>query len=279
MKKMKTKEFLAEKPDHDRVVAVRIKRREIYLLAWMPNEKNYRIQAAYDISGYFFELDKDYLFSSGNLIDAVQNVAIDAMDNLYCLDANGNVAEEDREFDDEYDRFLSLFTFGRFSCGRTKETNLHILEISQKELQEFGDLLRDGDYILIMEKNISKAQKQSFEQECYEAYQLEWMMSHGYNLDKTVNAIMDIVTEDLEDPENEFPQEAFEVSNTIYKCYEQFVNEVGFQGEIFACKEEFLKEEFLSATYMDRLLSLMPESAKKMALWKKIVEGGAADEQ
>ena len=279
MRKMTKKRFLAEKPDPDSVIAVRIKDGEWYFLAWMEDAEHYRIQAAQDINGYL--MIKEILSETGDVYEAVQNTAeYNFMDVLYNLDDDGNVtSEKDKNFNDEYDRFLSLFTFGRFVCGRAKCAELQILEISQKEILENGDLLRDGDYIFIMKREISEEQKSSFKQECYEAYQLEWLLSHGFSLEETMNAVVEIVTEHLEDPENEFPEEAFEVTNCIYKCYQQFVNEVGFNGEIFACKDEFLDSEFQDPAYMQTLISFLPDSEKKMALWKEIMEGGAADEQ
>lgn len=273
MKKYTDKMFLAEKPNQDRVVAVRIKDGEFYFLAWMVNAERYRIQSADNLNGYL--MDREYLLKTGDIRKAVQKTG-KYMDVLYRIGANGNSI--DKEFADEYERFLSLFTFGRFSASRITAW-YGIIGLSENELRDFGEDFHDGDYIFIMDETRTNEDVEAFKQKCYEAYQLEWMLSHGYSLEETINAVGDIVTEHLEDPENEFPEEAFEVSNTICKCYEQFGNEVGFQGEIFACKEEFLKEEFLSATYMDRLLSLMPEPAKKKALWKKIVEGGTADEQ
>lgn len=281
MEKLTMGQFLAKKPNPDSVVAVRIKNGEWYFLAWMEDAEHYRIQAARDIDGYL--MIKEILSETGDVYEAVQNTAeYNFMDVLYNLDDNGNViSENDRDFDDEYDRFLSLFTFGRFACSFNceKRKNLQIIEISQKEIRENGDLLRDRDYIFIMEKNISKAQKESFEQECYAAYQLEWLLSHGFSLEETMNAIMEVVTDYLEDPENEFPEDPFEVNNCIYKCYQQFVNEVGFHGEFFACKDEFLDSEFQDPAYMQTLISFLPDSEKKMALWKEIMEGGEADEQ
>lgn len=275
MKRYTKKMFLAEKPNQDRVIAIRIKDGEFYFLAWMENAEHYRIQAAQNSNGYL--MDKGFLLSTGDIYEAVQSTEeYNSMDVLYQIDDYGDAI--DTEYTDEYDRFLSLFAFGEFAQSRTNYW-FHIIGLSSNELQDFGETFRDGDYIFIMNEPRTNEDAEAFMQKCYEAYQLEWMLSHGYSLEETINVVGDIVTEHLEDPENEFPEEAFEVSNTIYKCYEQFGNEVGFQGEIFACKEEFLKEEFLSATYMDRLLSLMPEPAKKKALWKKIVEGGAADEQ
>lgn len=272
MKKLTMEQFLAEKPDPDSVVAVRIKNGEWYFLAWMEDAEHYRIQAAQDINGYL--MIKEILSETGDVYEAVQNTAeYNFMDVLYNLDDDGNVtSEKDKNFNDEYDRFLSLFTFGRFVCGRAKCADLQILKISQKEIRENGDLLRDGDYIFITKREISTRRRESFEQECYNAYQLEWMLSHGVSLGEALFGVgcnfLDVIQKENSDISDAF--------NILYFEGCRYAN-----GETsdFSTKEEFLKNEYLSATYMDRLLSMMPEPEKKKALWKEIMEGGEADEQ
>lgn len=274
MRKMTMERFLAEKPDPDSVVAVRIKEGEWYFLAWMEDAEHYRIQAAQDIDGYL--MIKKILSETGDVYEAVQNTAeYNFMDVLYNLDDDGNViGEEDKDFDDEYDRFLSLFTFGRFACSfdcEKEKRNFQILEISQKEIRENGDLIRDGDYIFITEREISTRRRESFEQECYNAYQLEWMLSHGVSLGEALFGVgcnfLDVIQKENSDISDAF--------NILYFEGCRYAN--GETSDFFT-KEEFLENEYLSATYMDRLLSMMPEPEKKKALWKEIMEGGEADE-
>lgn len=272
MEKLTMGQFLAKKPNPDSVVAVRIKNGEWYFLAWMEDAEHYRIQAARDIDGYL--MIKEILSETGDVYEAVQNTAeYNFMDVLYNLDDDGNViGEEDKDFDDEYDRFLSLFTFGRFACGKAKCTDLQILEISQKEIRGNGDLLRDGDYIFIMEREISTRRRESFERECYNAYQLEWMLSHGVSLGEVLFEVgcnfQDVIQKENPD-----------ISDAYNILYFEGCHYVKGETSGFSTKEEFLKNEFLSATYMDRLLSMMPYPEKKKTLWKEIMEGGEADEQ
>lgn len=266
MKKYTDKMFLAEKPNQDRVVAVRIKDGEFYFLAWMVNAERYRIQYADNHNGYL--MDREYLLKTGDIRKAVQKTGR-YMDVLYRIGANGNSI--DKEFADEYERFLSLFTFGRFSASRITAW-YGIIGLSENELRDFGGDFHDGDYIFIMDETRTNEDIEAFKQKCYEAYQLEWMMSHGISLAEALNTVGSNF-------QNVIDKEKPDITDAYNILYGEGYMYASGQAAGFSTKEEFLNFEFLSATYMDRLLSLMPEPAKKKVLWKEIVEGGAADEQ
>lgn len=154
--------FLAEKPNQDRVVAVRIKDGEFYFLAWMENAEHYRIQAAQKSNGYL--MDKGFLFRTGDIYEAVQSTEeYNSMDVLYQIDDCGNAMET--EFTDEYDRFLALFAFGKFAQSRTIDL-LDIISISSNEFHNFGETFRDGDYIFIVDDPRTTEDTETFKQTC-----------------------------------------------------------------------------------------------------------------
>lgn len=143
---------------------------------------------------------------------------------------------------------------------------------SMTDPEEISDYLTEKTGYCHKGFDLIQEELEEFEQECYEAYQLEWMLSHEYSLAEALNT----VGSNFQDSINKEKPDIADAYNILYGEGYKYVSG---QAAEFSTKEEFLKEEFLSATYMDRLLSLMPEPAKKKALWKKIVEGGEADEQ
>ena len=101
--------------------------------------------------------------------------------------------------------------------------------------------------------------REYFEQECYHAYQLDWMISHGHSL-KSYSYGLAHSEEDMALSGNAFQQmdqrmDAFE--------------DVGFDGSIYVCKDEFLQAEYLDADYMYHLLSLMPDSEVRRSKWQQ----------
>lgn len=94
--------------------------------------------------------------------------------------------------------------------------------------------------------------KISFKKKCYELYQLDWMMSHGYSLQSIFKILKKICCD-----ESEFTEEL----NSI----EKYLDEQGFNGEIFACEQEFYDNEYQDKDFMKNLLS-----AKMFEEYKKI---------
>ncbi len=112
--------------------------------------------------------------------------------------------------------------------------------------------------------------REQFEQKCYEAYQLDWMMSHGYSLDKLYRLMLEYEKEmfdpaDFRDSdgdlsyEHEFKKEDLERS--AMQARDTFLYELGFgDGNVYACKNEFLDHEYLDKDYMYGLFDRMPDS-------------------
>ena len=112
--------------------------------------------------------------------------------------------------------------------------------------------------------------KQEFEQKCYEAYRLDWMLSHGYTIDDVISGICDIAIEAVsEDPLNAMTDEQAVREMTDACRYELFYERGLGQGSIWACKNEFLDAEFKDVDYMTHLISMMDNSEELEDYWRK----------
>lgn len=115
---------------------------------------------------------------------------------------------------------------------------------------------------------INPDDRHSFEQKCYEAYQLDWMMSHGYKIRDIVNAMGYADSEIMADDDRCLYGDSFDQMKTLY---DQFEYENGFDGEgsIWACKSEFLDNEYRDPEYMEHLLGQMANVPDRRRLWEK----------
>ena len=104
--------------------------------------------------------------------------------------------------------------------------------------------------------------KELFETRCYEAYQLQWMMSHGFTLADFYNIIKNIAKEEIgKTPLNcvELPEDVELLANIIRN---RFLYTDGFDRSLYDCKSEFLRRKFLDEAYMSSLFSNMPDGNK-----------------
>ena len=101
---------------------------------------------------------------------------------------------------------------------------------------------------------MEKIEREKFQKKCYEAYCLDWMISHGVSL----NSIMDVVAENIKESDESLSSE---------KLLSDF-EEQGFNGSIYACYDEFMDSEFWDREYMPKLLSNMGPEAQKQ--WQEI---------
>lgn len=67
----------------------------------------------------------------------------------------------------------------------------------------------------------------------YENYQLQWLIDHRYSLDDLMAALQ-AYKQDCGDEEPE----------DIRELFNQWEMEIGFNGEIYACYEEFLNNDY-----------------------------------
>ena len=114
-----------------------------------------------------------------------------------------------------------------------------------------------------------KMTQEQFEDKCYGAYQLDWMISHGYTLDDYRKNLSDLAGEAIEDDTDDIPTNADEMTSLIENADTSFQEEMGFCGSLFACKDEFLDAEYLDPDYMDGLLSVMNDSKQYKTMWER----------
>lgn len=113
-----------------------------------------------------------------------------------------------------------------------------------------------------------KMTQEQFEDKCYSAYQLDWMISHGYTLDDYRKNLSDLAGEAIEDDTADIPVDAEDMTALIEDADTSFQEEMGFCGSLFVCKDEFLGAEYLDPDYMDGLLSAMDDSKRYKKLWE-----------
>ena len=150
MKRLSDKKFIEMKPDMDKVVAIRIKNGDFYFIGWMEEAEQYSIQIADDINKCM--LDRSELIVNGNVYEAITHC--NGYDNLRYVwekDSTGNLINtDDRKYDNAYQRFLSFVKCYERN-GVASENDHDILLISEDEISNVSDLLRDGDYVWIVE--------------------------------------------------------------------------------------------------------------------------------
>lgn len=76
----------------------------------------------------------------------------------------------------------------------------------------------------------------------YEKYKLDWMMSHGYTLVDLLVQVRDM-------------QEVHPNLDAVGAFFE-WEDGLGFDGEVWACYDEFMDTEFLDQDYMMSILSV-----------------------
>ena len=130
------------------------------------------------------------------------------------------------------------------------------------------------DLTLLMsdiDKKLLKREK-SFKEECYNAYQLHWMLSHGYSLHDAAEAVFDNMEEDFRERVKYRDDPTTVITTSQEEGRDRFLFETGFgSGTIFACEEEFLDHEFLDPEYMDLLFSLMGSRKGYKARWRECI--------
>lgn len=65
----------------------------------------------------------------------------------------------------------------------------------------------------------------------YEKYQLQWMISHGYSLRDLISELTQMQYDDPEDSDR--------ISTPISELFDEWVADVGFGSEIWACEAEW----------------------------------------
>ena len=109
--------------------------------------------------------------------------------------------------------------------------------------------------------------QKEFEHKCYNAYQLDWMLSHGYSLTDLKSIISNMFSEQVKKDERRLANNINLVSGKFGRVCQDFIYDVGFGGELFAGFCEFKENEYLDQEYMQHLFMLMPETDKMKELY------------
>lgn len=81
----------------------------------------------------------------------------------------------------------------------------------------------------------------SIKEKAYQLYKFNWLSSHGCTLDDVLKKVWTIINHDGFD---------IDVEADLLDAFE----EVGFNGEIYACFDEFINNEYQDNHYMECLL-------------------------
>lgn len=82
----------------------------------------------------------------------------------------------------------------------------------------------------------------------YQMYQLDWLIQHGHSLEELIDEIHQW-------RENAIKNGDAQPEVSIKTVFENWLEESAFDGECFACFEEFMTHEYLDISYMFYLLS------------------------
>ena len=143
-----------------------------------------------------------------------------------------------------------------------------------------SDPARWEESITLLMKDIDKKlldREKAFEDKCYEAYQLHWMISHGYSLHDAAEAVFDNMEEDFCERVKDRDDPTDVITTSQEEGRDRFLFETGFgNGNIFAWKDEFLDNEFRDPEYMSMLFSLMGERFGYKARWEEYMSKHAS---
>ena len=90
---------------------------------------------------------------------------------------------------------------------------------------------------------------------CYELYKIDWKHSHMITKEREMDSIKDYY-EGLIDNDSEY-------------TYEDYIEEFGYDGELYVCYEEFCDAEYYDVDYMrtlldnDKLINIYHEDIKE----------------
>lgn len=71
----------------------------------------------------------------------------------------------------------------------------------------------------------------------YQKYQLQWMIGHGYSLDDLIQELTNMQYDDPEDSDR--------ISTPISELYDEWIMDIGFGSEIWACEDEWKQCELV----------------------------------
>lgn len=145
-------------------------------------------------------------------------------------------------------------------------------EIYESKLLELAFEFEDGTYIDCSEMSAVKGFifDKVFIDRCYEAYKLDWMISHGYTLKDLSEILRGIAAEELAHKPMATTLPMRQSVDILADCIEEtFSTESGFgSGSLYVCMDEFLGAEFRDEDYMIDLLSRRMDAEIMIAKWR-----------
>ncbi len=137
-------------------------------------------------------------------------------------------------------------------------------------------LVEDVTNMLAAQEEKFRKNKECFEKKCYSAYQLDWMMSHGYSLDDLYRVMLKYEKEmfDPEDfikdgEERSFDFDESDLERSAMQARDILLFEQGFgNGSIFACMNEFLNHEYRDAYYMKHLFDNLSDKDNMVRMYE-----------
>ena len=107
-----------------------------------------------------------------------------------------------------------------------------------------------------------------FVNECYEAYKLDWMLSHGYSLRDIMEVMTELAGQAVEDDVMTIPTNGEEVISLADRLVSDFMDTGFSSGSLYVCMDEFLGAEFRDEDYMIGLLSRRMDAETMIAKWR-----------
>lgn len=97
---------------------------------------------------------------------------------------------------------------------------------------------------------------------CYELYKVDWKRNHMITADREMDSIKDYYecVEDMSIP-------YFTLDGSEY-TYNDYLEEFGYDGELYVCYEEFCEIEYLDYGYICSLL----DNEKLITMYRKDIE-------
>jgi hypothetical protein len=148
MERVSDERFIKMAYDKDKIVAMRVKNGDFHFLAWMENAEHYKIQKTKSDDGY--RMTRDLLIDGDIYREVTNTKEYNNMLLLYRTDDEGHLVNKDESrYSNAYEEFLTLVKCYERN-GVSDEADHDILVLTKNELSTVCDLLRDGDYVLII---------------------------------------------------------------------------------------------------------------------------------
>lgn len=114
--------------------------------------------------------------------------------------------------------------------------------------------------------------EEKFRKDVYEAYKLWWMLMHGYTLTDYVNVLVAASNERIS--LGGYP---VRTTDKIFDVLVQDAEEIGFEGSLWVCEDEFFDTDIYNAGEMESIFSVMSPGDGYREFWQETY-GSDSDE-